>query len=309
MATVVSAIPVRLALGLLLSALIGLVAYRRRSLTLSGALGAVITGTVIFGFGGGAAGVTLIAFFISSSLLSHFKKRDFRKLHAAESFDKGGQRDLGQALANGGPAMIVALLGALVPASQAPVSSSWALSRLASASMLAFVGALATVNADTWATELGVLSRAGPRLLTTFRQVEAGTSGGITLVGVLAACAGALFISAVFVILRWLGAHLILSGLPSRFMSLSVLIGTVSGVAGSLFDSFLGATVQAMYFSPTRNKETEKPFDRGGRTPNPGPHHNTLIRGWRWLNNDWVNFLSSLFGAGVAAAMCYVLIW
>ena len=26
-------------------------------------------------------------------------------------------------------------------------------------------------------------------------------------------------------------------------------------------------------------------------------------RGWRWLNNDWVNFLSSVGGAGAAVLM------
>lgn len=83
-----------------------------------------------------------------------------------------------------------------------------------------------------------------------------------------------------------------------QVLIVSVVFG---GLSGSLFDSFLGATVQTMYFSTTRDKETEKPFERDG-TPN------KPIRGQRWLNNDWVNFLSSLFGAAVAAAMSYVLI-
>jgi uncharacterized membrane protein len=69
-----------------------------------------------------------------------------------------------------------------------------------------------------------------------------------------------------------------------------------SAAGGSLFDSVLGATVQAMYFSPVRHKETEKRIDPDG-TPN---QH---IRGWGWMDNDMVNFISSAVGAGIAALL------
>jgi uncharacterized membrane protein len=52
--------------------------------------------------------------------------------------------------------------------------------------------------------------------------------------------------------------------------------------------------VQAIYYCATCDKETEKAF-HGCGTP-------TLHRrGWRWLDNDMVNFLSSLVGAGIGA--------
>jgi uncharacterized membrane protein len=79
----------------------------------------------------------------------------------------------------------------------------------------------------------------------------------------------------------------------SASLLIAVIIG---GVAGSLFDSFLGATVQAMYYSEKRQKETEKPFERDGSTNRP-------IRGWRWLSNDWVNFIATLFGASIAITL------
>ncbi len=62
--------------GLILSSIIAVLAYRRGSLDASGALGAVIVGTLIFGFGGWVWGLTLITFFVSSSALSHYNESD-----------------------------------------------------------------------------------------------------------------------------------------------------------------------------------------------------------------------------------------
>lgn len=266
----------RILAGLLLSALIGAVAYRRRSLTRSGWAGAIITGTSTFGFGGWAWGLTLIVFFVSSSLLSHFKQAQKQRI-AGEKFEKGGRRDLWQTLANGGIAALLALLYALL--GEPP-----ALPAL-------FAGVMATVTADTWATELGVLSRRPPRLVTTLRSVAPGTSGGVSAVGLLASAAGALLIGlALLVLLR------IERGVWPAGLVPATLLG---GLAGSLFDSLLGATVQALYRAPDGD-ETERVYAPDGRA-------NPPLRGWRWMNNDAVNLISSLVG-GVAALLVAALL-
>ena len=77
-----------------------------RSLSAGGVLGAAIVGTTVFGFGGWVRGLVLIAFFASSSLLSHY--RDAQKAGLAEKFAKGNRRDLAQTLANGGLAALLA---------------------------------------------------------------------------------------------------------------------------------------------------------------------------------------------------------
>ena len=112
-------------------------------------------------------GYLLLGFFISSSLLSRLFKR--RKANLEEKFSKGSQRDAGQVFANGGIAGLFVILHVLMPEALWP----W----------LGFAGALAAANADTWATELGVLSRAAPRLITTGKTVEPGTSGGVSWTG------------------------------------------------------------------------------------------------------------------------------
>ena len=89
-----------LAFGFVLSALIAWGGYKKRSLSRSGVAGAIILGTLIFGLGGWIWGLLLIAFFVSSSFLSRYKEAEKESL--AEKFAKGQQRDLGQALANGG---------------------------------------------------------------------------------------------------------------------------------------------------------------------------------------------------------------
>jgi uncharacterized protein (TIGR00297 family) len=268
----------RFALGIFLSALIAFAAYRRGSLSTSGAIGAMIVGTAIFGFGGWVWGLVLISFFVLSTLLSHYKESE--KAGLAEKFAKGHQRDLGQTLANGGMGALLALGYWLFPH-----PALWA----------AFVGAMATVNADTWATELGVLSRKPPRLVTTWRVVERGASGGVSALGTLAALSGALAIG----LAAWgLGAIDRLLGGPGWVIGWVglILAAGVGGVTGSFADSLLGATVQAIYFCPTCKKETEKALHTCG-TPT------QQMRGWRWLSNDWVNFISSSVGALAAALL------
>jgi uncharacterized membrane protein len=93
----------RVALGLLLSAGISTLAYRRRSLDHSVVAGAVITGTSTFGLGGNSWGLSLIFFFVSSSLFSHFRAQE-KAATAADKFSKGAQRDFAQVMANGGVA-------------------------------------------------------------------------------------------------------------------------------------------------------------------------------------------------------------
>lgn len=278
------AIVLRLCAGLALSAGIGWLAWRRKSLSPSGALGAILIGTAMFGFGGLAAGLTLIVFFVSSSLLSRLNTE--RKRDLQEKYAKGSQRDLGQALANGGAAAGLAVAAALAHASGDD--------RLTGVLLCAMLGALATSNGDTWATEIGALSRSRPRLITRpWLQVAPGTSGGITSLGTAAALAGAMLIGLTYVGLR--GLNLDPEGWHAAGAALTVIAAAeVGGLAGAMFDSVLGATLQGIYRDPARDMLTEK-----ARAVDDRPH--PLARGWRWMTNDWVNFLASLAGAAVAA--------
>jgi uncharacterized protein (TIGR00297 family) len=264
---------IQIIIGFLLAAIIALLAWRMGSLSTSGAWGALLTGGLIFGMGGLAWAVLLLAFFISSSALSRAFKE--RKAGLAEKYSKGDRRDWGQVMANGA-------LGALLAVGYfIPPHHRWL--------WFAFAGAMAAVNADTWSTELGVLSPIAPRMITNGKEVERGTSGGITLAGTLAALGGAALIAIAAMLL--IGHYGWLQGLTG----LGVII--LAGLAGALVDSVLGATVQAIYWCPTCKKETERHPTHTCDSPT------TQIRGWAWVNNDVVNFICSLTGAIAAAGL------
>ncbi len=227
-----------------------------------------MVGTITFGLGGWRWGLLLIAFFVLATLLSHYRRGQKQAL--AEKFAKGHRRDLGQVLANGGLGALLAILYFLRPNDLF---------------FFAFLGSMAAVSADTWATELGVLSPSSPRLITTGKVVPVGTSGGVTLWGIMASIAGALTMGGV--------AWLLLA--PIRATSIFFLASS-SGLLGSLFDSLLGATLQGLYLCPRCRVETERVVHRCG-------YQTTHIRGWHWFNNDLVNFASSLLGAIVASLL------
>jgi uncharacterized protein (TIGR00297 family) len=254
--------------GFLLAIIIAYAAYRAHSLNQSGAYAAVIVGTLIFGVGGWQWAVLLLTFFITSSGLTRaFKKR---KLDLAEKFSKGGQRDAGQVFGNGALAAIFAALS--------PFAGSW--------TWIAFAASLAAVNADTWATELGVLNPHPPRMITNGKVVEKGTSGGVSLIGTLASLAGA---GVIAILAAWLS--------PFGTDWSLIWIISLAGLLGSLFDSFLGATAQAIYHCPSCHKETERHPTHLCGSPT------TLKRGWAWLNNDLVNFGCALFAVIAALAL------
>ncbi len=266
--------------GFGLSLAIGALGYRRGALNGSGVAGAIITGTLIFGLGGWEWGALLIVFFVSSSALSFYRARDKEGL--AEKFAKGHRRDLGQALANGGLAALLAVLSHFLPPSQGGQGGVlW---------FAACAGAMAAVNADTWATELGVLNARLPRLITTGRRVEVGASGGVTWLGIGASLAGALLIGLTG------GLWLLAQGRGWVVAGALLLAAATGGLAGSLLDSLLGATVQAIYWCDVCQKETERVIHRCGA-------QTRQLRGYRWLGNDLVNFIASIAGALVAVGV------
>ncbi|MFB6364738.1 DUF92 domain-containing protein [Paenibacillus elgii] len=261
-------------IGLAGSVLIAGAAYRKRSLSGSGFATAVLLGTLMYAAGSLAWFGTLIAFFISSSLLSKWRSK--KKAAAESGYAKSGRRDAGQVLANGGLGLALCLGAALVPH-----PAWWA----------AFIGVMATVTADTWATEIGGLSRTAPRSIVSGRPVPPGTSGGVSPVGLAASAAGGLFIGAVAWALAALQPEQAAWEASVRSAAGLCVLGLVGGLAGSLADSWLGAVYQVMYRCRVCGKEIEKNRHCEAAA--------VRIRGLAFMTNDTVNAVSSAFGGAV----------
>ncbi|MBZ4220513.1 MAG: DUF92 domain-containing protein [Chlorobium sp.] len=261
-------------LGGLFAFLLAVFSIKVKFLDNSGAVATFLLGTTIFGIGGVEWTVPLLTFYLLSSVLSKLGKK--RKAKFDLVFEKGSQRDAGQVYANGGIAWIMMIIFSLT---NDP------------AIFFAYLGTLAAVQADTWATEIGTMWP-NPKawLVTTFKEVPVGTSGGVSVPGTSGAFLGSLFIcaSALAVNVKWMSEF----GVLQSFL----LIG-FSGLLASLVDSFFGATVQAQYFDPIREKVTERTHSL---SPDGVLVENRLLKGTPLVNNDLVNTLCALSGSALA---------
>jgi uncharacterized protein (TIGR00297 family) len=265
---------------------VALAAWRARALTRSGAIAAFVVGMLTYASGTIGFTLVLLAFFVSSVVLSRLGRARKRAL---VDVGKHGARDALQVIANGGVATSCAAGFAFTH------DVRWA---------LAFAGAYAAATADTWATEIGTLARQTPRSIASFRPVTTGMSGGITAAGTAAEFGGALWIGLVAPIGILLAYGLGGSdfGISSRGPAVfgvgvrELAIVPLAGIAGATVDSLLGATVQEL-----------RRCDACDRTCETDPHAcgypTRLVRGIRGLSNDVVNLIATATGAGVAVAL------
>lgn len=147
------------------------------------------------------------------------------------------------------------------------------------------MAAFACCNGDTWASELGILSRSDPILITTFEKVPRGTNGGVSPWGLFVSFLGGAFIGAFY----YLGTILFvdsesLQDSPVQYPM--IFLGGLAGLLGSLIDSFLGATCQ---FSG----QTEDGFI----VENPNEAVKKISGNFRILNNHSVNLVSCILTA------------
>jgi uncharacterized protein (TIGR00297 family) len=122
--------------------------------------------------------------------------------------------------------------------------------------LVAMAAALAEAAADTVSSEMGQAVGGTPRLITSWQKVEPGTDGAITLAGTMDGVTAAIVVALVFALAR-------------IFLWRSFVVCAGAALAGMIFDSFVGATLERK----------------------------------QWLGNNAVNFASTV----VAAALGFLL--
>jgi len=261
-----------LIVSLAVAGAVATIAWAARLLTVSGAVAATLVGAAAM-IGGIRWVVMLLFFFAGSNLLSRWRSREREQL-VGSFIEKGSRRDAWQVLANGGVFGLAAVLadggvfGLAAVLADGGATSTWE---------AVGIGAIVAATADTWSTEVGTVLGGTPRSILNGRQVAPGTSGGITIAGSTAAIAAAILAASVAVSLDW--------STPAP----AIVLG---GLAGSVIDSLLGATVQERRWCPSCQSLTERHVHSCGTT--------AVYRGGiRGCDNDIVNLLSTVAGAVV----------
>jgi uncharacterized protein (TIGR00297 family) len=189
------------------------VARAVRGVSRSGALAGAVVSFVLYLCAGPGAFVVLISVFILTSITTRLGYSKKQRLGTAEKRDG---RTASQVIANLGPATAAAVLFAF---------------RGEAAFLLALVAALAEAAADTVSSECGQAASATARLITNWKQVPAGTDGGISPIGTLSGTGAALLVGLVAVAVR-----------ICSWRWFPIAVG--AGVVGMLLDSLLGATLE-----------------------------------------------------------------
>jgi uncharacterized protein (TIGR00297 family) len=257
----------RALLGALAAGTIAGFARRRGSLAPSGQWAAFACGIAAAAAGYRWA-VLLVAFFAASTALTRWGA-DEKARRTDAIIPKGSARTATQVLANGGLFVVLAAVGAAVASPRLQIGA---------------LGALAAACADTWATEVGTYLGGEPRSVVSWRQLPRGMSGGVTLIGSLAAIGGAAFIA---LATPWM-LHP-----PAPNALIAVLVG---GVAGALGDSLLGATAQSRRWCAPCEAWTERRVHLCG-------YRTRHAAGLAWLDNDAVNLAATVIGALSAMAV------
>lgn len=231
------------------------------------------------------------------------------KAHLTQSASGGtggeGARRSAQVFANSGFACVLILLHAWLLNSTPFISSTVSLSagpHLPALQKLLPVGIIAqyaAVAADTFSSELGILSRGDPFMITSpWRKVPKGTNGGVSVDGLAYGALGSALLTLVAGIAMYLAA-------PKEVMEMKtagLLVG--AGLAGSIIDSILGALVQVTVTDKRSGKVVE---GAGGQRVKVLPNGSRVQIGADWLTNNGVNFVMAALASLLAMGAAYEL--
>ena len=282
---------IRVVGSLILGAGLAFKGYRGGSLDTSGAVGAALVGWGTL-YAGVRFGVVLGAFFFLSSAMTRVGGEIKKKIDENHVPGKAsGARNWIQVAANGLVPTFLAMSYSF--ATGGPEYLLGVNNAFETPLAAAFIGYYGCCCGDTWSSELGVLSRKMPRLITTGKECKPGTNGGVTTLGLVASAAGGFTVGFAF----WCGGLFVpvVTGNVTLALQFAaqwpvLVIGLGAGLVGSLMDSLLGATIQFSGYCSERRRMVSKP----------GPTV-TKVSGLNFLSNSAVNF--------VTASLCALILY
>lgn len=196
-----------------------IIALKFKILDSGGTIFAVIIGGVILFTKGLNWFAVLLIFLIFGAIVTKYKRNFKRKrLH-----EKPARRAM-NVIANG-----------LIPAVMAVFSIRYDFS-------VPFTASISVAMADTFASELGVLSD-NAYLITNFKKMEPGTNGAISLLGEIVSIIGAGIIS--------ISGYFLL-----KLTLYEAILCMILGIFGCHIDSILGATFQGKYKGNINGEDT-----------------------------------------------------
>ncbi len=198
------------------SIIILLLAFKFRSITPDGMVAALLTAITLYALGGPLLGISLLVFFILGSIVS--KLKNSQKEQAESIQEDTGARSWKQVVANSLSAAILVWLAYFLP------EKNYLL-------LLAFT-VFSAAAADTFSSEIGMLTKGRVFHILTGKTIQNGVSGGVSWMGLAAGLGGSILLS--------------LLTLPQFGLS-GMVFASLMGFLGSILDSLLGATIQRKY--------------------------------------------------------------
>jgi uncharacterized protein (TIGR00297 family) len=292
-------------LATLMASMLAWRAHRRKSLTPAASVAAFAVGFLLIWTG--LRGFNLLVFYFVAMQATKYKKDLKAKIDGTIATQGTAIRGVSQVLACSLLATLLSLWHAMACGAERPIQftvNTATSDVLASQLTCAIIAHHATCLADTLASELGILNKNPPVLITQpWKQVPSGTNGGVSWLGFVWSALGGGIIGISTVLLDLMSG--VLAATTESHLSQAatriVVFSTCCGLLGSILDSLLGATLQQSFYDPDSKMVFQEEDKR--------PEKAKLVAGVNLLTNELVNVVSvaltCLLGGWVLGPMIF----
>lgn len=264
-------------------------AYKSNSLTPLGILASIATGLIHTSHRLYLPFVLLVGFYLPSNRFTKLKA-DIKSKLTVTAKGSNENREGGE-----GPRTHIQVFANSITASIFILLDTFTQGRYSSVLLMGVISQYVAVTADTWSSELGILSKSQPILITTLKPCPKGTNGGVSPLGLLVALAAGFYIGAISLVFAPF-----LHQLPAISKLKFLMFTTVLGLFGSVLDSVLGALFQK---SVVNKNGLIVEAEGGGMIEDAGSTGKVVSGKLDLLTNNEVNLLMAAVSSVVGAVL------